>query len=107
MSLPIDLVTWLKLLGAVAAGSGSVLLAWRVKEILKWVVYSLVTHEQSITQLRLIAENKPQTDNIVEGVTKHLLNVESKLGFVLLVAGLLLLGAGMLCNAATYLLGAK
>ena len=107
MSLPSDIVTWLKLLGALTTGAGSILLAWRVKEILKWVVYCLVAHEQSITQLRRLASNQPQTDNIVEGVPKHLLDVESKLGFVLLVLGFLMLGAGMFCNAATYLLGAK
>lgn len=107
MILPSDLVTWLKLIGALATGVGSILLAWRVKEILKWVVYCLVAHDQSITQLRRLASNQPQTDNIVEGVPKHLLHVESKLGFVLLIFGLLLLGAGMLCNAATYFLGSK
>jgi hypothetical protein len=46
--------------------------------------------------LRRVASNQPQTEPIVEGVPKHLLDVESKLGFVLLVLGLLLLGVGML-----------
>lgn len=107
MSLPSDIVTWLKLLGAIATGTGSILLAWRVKEILKWVVYCLVAHDEAITQLRLLASNCPQTDKIAEGVPKHLLDVESKLGFVLLILGFLMLGLGMFCNAATYLLGAK
>lgn len=49
------------------------------------------------------ASGQPVTRN-VEGVTKHLLDVESKLGLVLLVLGFLSLGVGMLCNAATYLL---
>ncbi len=64
-----------KLIGAGAIGVGSILLAWRVKTILKWVVYCLVAHEQSISQLRRLADNQPQTDNIVEGVTKHLLDI--------------------------------
>jgi hypothetical protein len=102
MNIPSNPATWLKIAGAVSTGVGSILLAWRVKEILKWVVYCLLAHEQFITQLRLLASSKPQTGNIVEGVTEHLLNVESKLGIVLLVLGFLLLGVDMLCNATTY-----
>lgn len=106
MNLPADPVTWLKLIGSVASGVGAILLAWRVKEILKWVVYCLVAHEQSISELRRVASNQQQTEPIVEGVPKHLLDVESKLGFVLLIGGFLFLGVGMLCNAATYVLSA-
>ena len=106
MNLPTDPITWLKVIGAISTGTGSMLLAWRVKQILKWILYCLVAHEQSITQLRRIASNQEQTDPIVEGVTKHLLDVESKLGLALLVLGFLFLGCGMLCNAATYLLAA-
>jgi len=104
MSIPSDPITWLKLIGAVATGIGSILLAWRAREILKWVVYCLVAHEQSLSELRKLASGQPQTDAIVEGVTKHLLDIQSKLGFCLLILGFLLLAAGMLCNAATYLL---
>ncbi len=42
---------------------------------------------------------------IVGGVTKHLLDIESKLGLVLLVMGFLLLGFGMFSNAASFLVG--
>lgn len=107
MHFPSDLAAWLNVIGAVSVGAGSILLAWRVKEILKWVVYCLVAHEQSIEQLSNLATNKNQTGPIVSGVTKHLLDIESKLGFVLLVVGLLLLGVGMLSNAASYLVGAS
>jgi len=105
MNLPSDPIVILKITGALAAGLGSVLLAWRVKEILKWVVYCLVAHENSILQLRNIAEGKPQTEKMIGGVTKHLLDVESKLGIVLLISGFLLLGIGMLCSAASFYLG--
>lgn len=105
MYLPTDLITWLKVIGAVSSAAGALLLAWRVKKILQWVVYCLVAHEQSITQLRRITSNQAQTDPIIEGFTTHLLDVESKLGLMLLVLGFLSLGVGMLCNAATYLLG--
>lgn len=105
MSIPTDPIVWLKIAGAVSTAIGSILLAWRVKSILQWVVYCLVAHEQSISQLRKIASNQLQDEVFVQGVIKHLLDVESKLGLVLLVLGFLLLGIGMLCQAATYFLG--
>lgn len=104
MTFPCDPVVLLKIVGALSAGLGSILLAWRVKEILKWVVYCLVAHEQSIEQLKLIAANQNQTEPIVSGVTKHLIDVQSKLGIVLLVIGFALLGIGMLCNAVSFYL---
>ena len=104
MNLPSDPIVLLKIIGALTAGLGSILLAWRVKEILKWVIYCLVAHEQSIEQLTNIAANKNQTAPVVGGVTKHLLDVESKLGIVLLITGFALLGIGMLCSAASFLL---
>lgn len=106
MHLPTDLSTWLKVIGALSVGIGSILLAWRVKAILQWVVYCLVAHEQSIEQLAKLAANQQQTQAIVGGVTKHLLDIESKFGLVLLVAaGFLLLGIGMFCNAASFVIG--
>ncbi len=99
-----DLVTWLKVIGAIASGIGAILLAWRASQILKWVVLCLVAHEQSITQLKNLASNQDQTDPIVLGMTKHLLDIESKLGIFLLILGLTLLGIGMLCNAVTYII---
>ncbi|HEY3287033.1 MAG TPA: hypothetical protein VGJ96_07930 [Gemmatimonadaceae bacterium] len=74
---------------------------------MKWVVYCLVAHETSIEQLRLIAEQRPQSGAIVGGVTKHLLDVQDKLGGVLLVVGFLSLGIGMLANAAAYLMATR
>ncbi len=102
MIIPEDISTWLKIAGALCTAIGSTLLAWRVKEILKWVVYGLVAHEQSISQIRKILNNQQQTEPLVEGVTKHLIDVESKLGVFLLVLGLVLLAIGMLSTAASY-----
>ncbi len=102
MIIPEDISTWLKIAGAISTAIGSILLAWRVKEILKWVVYGLVAHEQSISQIRKILNNEQQTEPLVEGVTKHLIDVESKLGVFLLVLGLVLLAIGMLSTAASY-----
>jgi hypothetical protein len=101
----LSLVTWLKMVGAVASGLGSIVLAWRLRVIVKWIVYSLVAHEQSIEQLRAIASGQKQTAPVVSGVPKHLLDIESKVGLTLLVVGFLLLGIGLLCTAASYALG--
>ena len=105
MHLPTDIATWLKIVGDLSAGTGSLLLAWRIKAILKWVVYCLVAHEQSIEQLAELTDNRKQNEPIVKGVTKHLLDVKSKLGVVLLVAGFILLGIGMFSNAASFFVG--
>jgi hypothetical protein len=105
MHLPTDISTWLKVVGALSVGIGSLLLAWRVKAILQWVVYCLVAHEQSIEQLAKLAANQQQTQPIVGCLTKHLLDIESKLGLVLLVMGFLLLGVGMFSNAASFFVG--
>lgn len=101
MHFPLDIITWLKFIGAVATGVGSILLAFRVSQILKWVVYCLVAHEDSINKLAGITSNRtPMTI----GVTKHLLDIESKLGLTLLIIGFSLLAIGMLCTAATYII---
>lgn len=70
---------------------------------MKWVVYCLVAHEQSIKQLRKLASNEGQSEPLIEGVTNHLLNIESKIGIVLFILGFLFLAVGMLANAAAYL----
>ncbi|MDE1460924.1 hypothetical protein [Spartinivicinus poritis] len=105
MIFPDDIATWLKIIGALSTATGSILLAWRVKDILKWVVFSLVAHEESLTQVRRILNNEQQTKPMVEGVTKHLLAIESKLGFILLISGFLFLAAGMFATAASFFFG--
>ena len=105
MAIPADLVFWLKASGTAATAVGSILLAWRVKALLQWVVYCLVAHEQSISQLRKLADGQAQDKPIVEGVTKHLIDIESKVGLVLLISGFGLLGVGMLLQLITYFIG--
>jgi hypothetical protein len=100
--VPDDVATWLKIIGAVSSALGSILLAWRVKEILKWVVNGLVAHEHSLQQVRLRLDNQQQTGPMVEGVTKHLLDIESRLGVALLTAGFILLALGMLSTAVSF-----
>ena len=102
MNIPTNPIVWLKIAGSASSAIGSILLAWRVKSILDWVVYCLVAHEQSISQLRKITSNQHQDFPMIEGVAKHLLDVRSKLGLVLLVIGFLLLGIGMLSQATFY-----
>jgi len=103
--LPTNLSVWLKLIGALTVGAGSILLAWRVKTLVKWIIYCLVVHENSIDQLVNFLNNQGQTKPVISGLHKHLLDVESRLGLRLMIAGFLLLGVGMLCNAASFLFG--
>ncbi|MDR5857978.1 hypothetical protein FZZ93_02280 [Halomonas eurihalina] len=103
--MPDDVATWLKIIGAVSTAVGSILLAWRVKEILKWVVYCLVAHEQSLEQVRRLLSNQQQTEPMVGGGTKHLLDIESRLGVALLVTGFIFLALGMLATAASFFFG--
>lgn len=104
MHLPDDLSTWLRLVGGIAAAAGSLLLAWRASQLLKWIVLTLVTHERSIEALLDLPSPRSnlQREAIV-GAVQHLLNIEQKLGFRLLVLGLVLLGLGMLSNALSFL----
>lgn len=102
MIIPIDPITWLKIIGAVFTASGSIVLAWRVKAILEWVKYCLVAHEVSIQQLILVTNGQPQTQPAIRGSIVHLLSVEDKFGFILLVIGFFMLAIGMLCNAVSY-----
>ena len=102
MHLPADFPTWLKAIGSISSGFGSMILAWRASKILKWVVYCLVSHEQSIQQLIKIIRNEQQTEKIIIGTAKHLIDIESKIGLYLLVLGLVLLGLGMFSNAASF-----
>lgn len=94
----------LKVVGSGLSGVGSILLAWRVKSIIKWIVYSLVAHEVSIDQIRKFLNKLPQTDPMVSGVPKHLLEFQDKAGMCLLIAGFASLGLGMLLNMVHYLL---
>lgn len=72
---------------------------------MQWLVYCLVAHEQSLIQVRRILNNECQTKPMVEGVTKHLLDLESKLGLALLIGGFLFLAIGMLATAASFFFG--
>ncbi len=98
-----DTQTLLKIAGTGMTGLGSILLAWRVKSILKWVVNCIVAHEVAIEQLQRVINNEPQTQPVIIGTPVHLLEIQDKVGFILLVGGLLLLGVGMLLNMASYL----
>jgi hypothetical protein len=102
MVIPDDIATWLKIVGALSTAIGSILLAWRVKVIIKWVVHCLVAHEESLVQIRRVLAHEPQKEPLVEGVTKHLLQIERKLGVFLLVSGFVLLALGMLASAASF-----
>jgi hypothetical protein len=99
-----QLDTILKVAGSGLTGAGSLILAWRVRSIIKWVTYSLVAHERTLVQVRLKLEGKPQTENFAEGVPKHLLRFQESVGFYFLIAGFACLGTGMILNMIHFLL---
>lgn len=107
MDFSADISLWLKVGGGVFTGLGSILLAWRVKSILKWVEYCLVSHENSILELSNAIDRSSYRPMINYGVARHLIDVKDKLGFYLLVGGFVLLGIGMLSNAASFLVAAN
>lgn len=69
-----DIQTFLKIARTGMTGFGSILLAWRVKSILKWVVYCIVAHEVTIQQLQRVVTNQPQTQPFINDTTVHLLD---------------------------------
>jgi hypothetical protein len=94
----------LKVAGTGLTGSGSLILAWRVKSIIQWVVYSVVAHEESLDQVSRVLSGQQQTGPIIKGVPKHLLTYLDSAGFYLLVAGFICVGVGMILNMIQYLI---
>ncbi|PAJ73391.1 hypothetical protein CJF42_16125 [Pseudoalteromonas sp. NBT06-2] len=97
-----DITIWLKIIGAIFTGVGSILLAWRVKSILTWVKNCLIAHEVSIRAFQDVVNGNTQKYPVVTGTIIHLLDIESKLGVILLVSGFIFLAMGMFFNAASY-----
>lgn len=93
-----EIIVYLKIASTALTGAGSILLAWRIKEIVKWVSLALNAHEISISMLRKVASGETQDFPVVEGSVKHLNDIENKLGTKLLIAGFACLGFGMLFN---------
>lgn len=90
-----------KLAGSALTGVGSILLAWRIKEIVKWVGLSLNAHEISIDALQKKMNGQLQDFPVVQGVVKHLNDIENTLGTKLLITGFGCLGVGMLLNVVS------
>ncbi|MBB3118378.1 hypothetical protein [Pseudoduganella violacea] len=103
MHFPSDLPTILKLIGSAFAGLGSLILAWRAKHILEWVTNCLVIHDNNIKELFNRMDGLRQEHEVVLGASSVLLNIQDKLGFLLFILGFFFLGAGMLCNAVSYI----
>jgi len=93
----------LKVAGSALSGIGSILLAWRLRSLVQWIVGCVVAHEMAVTQLSRIVSGQQQTGPIVTGLPHHLLNFQNTLGVYLLIAGFASLGIGMLCNLAALL----
>lgn len=103
MHFPSELPVILKLLGALLAGLGSLVLAWRVKKLLTAIVDCLLTHDMSIKELLARANGGRQTMPAVVGMASVVLDIQDKIGLRLLVVGFVLFGVGLLCTALSYL----
>lgn len=66
----------------------------------------MVIRAQAEIQVQRLLAGHEQTEPIVQGIPKHLLNYQDKAGFFLLIAGFASLGIGMLLNALNYLMTA-
>lgn len=102
MILPTNISAWFDIFGSICSALGSMVLAWRVKTILQWVKYVLVSHEITIKQLVRIVNGNLQTQPGIEDSVIHLIDVENKLGLIFLLIGFILLAVGMLLKAASY-----
>lgn len=95
---------WLKITGTLLTGIGSILLAWRLKLIVKWVSLALNAHEISISMLSKAMSGDGQEFPVIEGTAKHLNDIETNLGTKLLVTGFASLGVGMVLNTLSIVL---
>lgn len=103
MTLPDDISTWLRVIGLILSGLGSLILAWRVKGILDSVVNCLVAHDYSLEAINDVINKGHTKHHLVLRSTVHLLNKLDKFGVITLVLGFASLGLGMLTSAAAFL----
>ena len=83
-------------IGAILNVVGSILLAIRVKMLLKWICLVLDAHEMSITALTQLVNQPRNTVPMVSGMTVHLNNVIKKEGSWLLVLGFFFIFVGVI-----------
>lgn len=100
-----EVAVLLKVVGGGFSGVGSLILAYRGYVIFNWVKYTLFAHEKSIDALASAIYNiEPVYDGkIIMGSLDQLLKLEDKLGFWLLIVGIVMFGIGMLATAISYL----
>lgn len=103
MQFPTDIATWLKLVGWLSTGLGSLVLAWRLKTLLTSVKNAMIAHEHAIGVLFGRFKND-EKNPIMFGYALEAAEFEDKLGLVLFVLGLVLIGLGQLAAAASYLI---
>lgn len=85
-------------IGTVLNVIGSVLLAVRVKMLLKWIGLVLNAHEMSIVALMDCIQCGTNRTPVVTGMTEHLDRINDNAGQRLLVLGFLMIGAGVICQ---------
>jgi len=99
-----QLDTILKVAGSGLTGCGSLILAWRVFSIIRWVTRSLDAHDEALKQILRFLNKEQQTKPAVTGFPKHLMRFLDGTGFYLFIAGFLCLGVGMILNMIHFLL---
>lgn len=85
-------------IGTVLNVIGSVLLAVRVKMLLKWIGLVLNAHEMNIDVLTDFIQGRAQSIPVITGMTEHLDRINDTTGQRLLVLGFLMIGAGVICQ---------
>lgn len=84
--------------GTVLNVIGSVLLAVRVKMLLKWIGLVLNAHEMGIVALMDFIERGTNRTPVITGMTEHLDRINDTTGQRLLILGFLMIGAGVICQ---------
>ena len=85
-------------IGTVLNVIGSVLLAVRVKMLLKWIGLVLDAHEMSIVALTDLIERGANSTPVINGMTEHLERINKTTGQILLVLGFLMISVGVICQ---------
>ena len=85
-------------IGTILNVGGSVLLAIRVKMLLKWIGLTLDAHEMSIASLGEIIQNGVQKTPLITGMNEQLGKINDNEGQKLLVGGSFLIFIGAICQ---------
>lgn len=91
-----------KTIGAILGSGGSILIAWRAYNILKWIKSTVDSHEISLTAITQVINREPQTVPMITGMTTHLDNYEKGWGIKLLVTGFIMIILGVIFTVISF-----